>query len=159
MEQNFSNFMMSVPESEQGMVLELDRLLREHGFTSDIKLAKNGYVVSYIKKEGKTQTTIANFVFRKSGMKIRIYASNVAKYQEFLDTLPKKMKAEIIKAGDCKRLFDPTACNQRCKMGLTFQMDGKTYKKCRYMAFMPTLCKENDPYIEEFVKRELCEIQ
>lgn len=159
MEQNFSNFMMSVPASEQGMVLKLDQLFRDHGFECSMEMAKNGYVVSYFIMKEKKKTTIANFVFRKSGMKIRIYASNVAKYQDFLNTLPKKMKAEIIKAGDCRRLLDPSACNKRCNMGFQFQIEGETYKKCRYMAFMPTLCEENDPYIEEFLKLELSEIK
>jgi hypothetical protein len=158
MEQKFQDFLMSVPTEEQGTVLELDALFKEYGCECDIKEAKNGYMVSYYKKIEKKKVTIINFVFRKTGVKIRIYAKNVGKYQGLLDRLPQKMKTEIMKAGDCKRLFDPTLCNQKCQMGFSFLMEGEEYKKCRNMAFMPTLCKENDEYIIEFVKSELLEV-
>ncbi len=29
-----------------------------------------------------------------------------------------------------------------------FVLDGEEYKKCRYMAFQPTLSEENNPYIK-----------
>lgn len=35
------------------------------------------------------------------------------------------------------------------------KMDNENYKKCRHMAFMPTLSDENNPYIMEFLKQEL----
>ncbi|HKL98858.1 MAG TPA: hypothetical protein VJZ06_02980 [Mobilitalea sp.] len=158
MEQKFQDFLMSVPAEEQGIVLELDKLFREHGCEYDIKEAKQGYLVSYLKKIDKKKVTIVNFVFRKTGVKIRIYAANIPMYQSILERAPKKMKEEIIKAGDCKRLYDPNACNPKCQMGYTFIMDGEEYKKCRNMAFMPTLCKENDEYIIEFVQSELLEM-
>lgn len=28
--------------------------------------------------------------------------------------------------------------------------------KCRYMAFQPTLNEENNPYIKQFLEKELC---
>ena len=158
MEQAFQDFLMSVPAEEQAFVVDLDALLKEHQYEYSIQTAKNGYMVSYFKKVAKKKMTLINFVFRKTGVKIRIYAGNVAKYQSFLDTLPEKMKAEIVKAGDCKRLFDPTACNSRCQMGFAFVMDGAEYKKCRNMAFMPTLCEENDKYIKDFLCYELKEV-
>lgn len=159
MEQQFQDFIMSVPSEEQEMVLELDGMFRKSGYECDISPAKNGFLVSYVKKLKQQKTTIANFIFRKSGVKIRLYASNIQQYDEFLDTLPKTMKAEIMKSGDCKRLFDPSACNPRCKMGYIFHMDGMEYRKCRNMAFVPTLSKENDPYIRTWVIAELKELE
>ncbi|NLG04248.1 MAG: hypothetical protein GX567_10545 [Clostridia bacterium] len=157
MDQKFQDFIMTVPAGEQSMVLELDTLFKQYGYECGIEEAKQGYVVSYFKKIGKKKVTIANFVFRKAGVLIRIYAANIAKYESLLNELPKKMKAGIARAGDCKRLHDPSTCNQRCQAGFTFHMDGVVYKKCRYMAFMPLLCEENDEFILRFVKAEILE--
>lgn len=147
----FEEFLQSVGESSRDFVAELHRLLTENGCKCDVKEAKSGFVVSYL----KDKKTLMNYVQRKTGTKARIYAANVAGYQEILNTLPPKMKSEIIKAPPCKRLLDPTACNPKCSMGYAFIMDGEEYKKCRNNAFMFALSEENDPFIGEFVKREL----
>lgn len=126
--------------------------MTEIGCKCDIRTAKSGYVVSYV-LSGKR--TLAAFVSRKTGMKLRIYPEHIQKYQSFLDTLPEKMKKEIKRASACKRLINPDDCNPKCVMGYTFEMDGEQYRKCRYMAFQPTLSKENNPYIKQFLKNEL----
>lgn len=66
-----------------------------------------------------------------------------------------KVKKEIKKASVCKRLINPDDCNPKCIMGFTFVMDGEKYQKCRYMAFQPTLSEENNPYIKQFLEKEL----
>lgn len=147
----FEEFLQSVGESSRDFVEELHELLTENGCKCDIKEAKSGFVVSYI----KNKKTLMNYVQRKTGTKARIYAANVASYQEMLDTLPPKMKSEIIKAAPCKRLLDPTACNSKCSMGYTFTMDGEEYKKCRSTAFMFALSEENNEFIREFLEREV----
>ena len=88
-------------------------------------------------------------------MKLRIYPEHIREYQGFLNGLPEKMKKDIQNASVCKRLVNPNDCNPRCAMGYTFEMDGEQYQKCRYMAFMPTLSAENNPYIKLFLKNEL----
>ena len=158
MEQQFQDFIMSVPSKEQTTVLEIDKLLKANNCTCEIKEAKQGYLVSYIKMIQGKRTTILNFVFRKTGIKARIYANNILQYQSWLNELPNIMKKEIIKSGDCKRLYNPDSCNSKCTMGYKFVMDDNEYRKCKNMAFMPTLCKENDDYILEFVRQELIEI-
>lgn len=40
-------------------------------------------------------------------------------------------------------------------MGYTFALDGEQYQKCRYMTFQPTLNAENNPYIKQFLEKEL----
>ena len=55
----------------------------------------------------------------------------------------------------CKRLINPDDCNPKCVMGYTFALDGEQYQKCRYMAFQPTLSEENNPYIRQFLEKEL----
>lgn len=149
----FDLFIDSVGENNREFVLELNSFLLANDCKCDIKPAKSGYVVSYILCGAKR--TLANFVFRKSGVKLRIYADHVAEYQEFLDSLPDKMKKEIKKASPCKRLLNPDDCNPKCAMGYSFVLEGMPYQKCRYMAFMPALNEQNNPYIKQFLEKEL----
>lgn len=153
MDENFNLFLESVDEQYRDFVNQLNELLTKHDYKCNIKSAKNGYIVSYVFK--KSKKTIANFVFRKTGMKVRIYASHINEYQSFLDSIPANMKKDIIKSSNCKRLIDPTDCNSRCSMGYIFDMDGEQYKKCRYMAFMPSLSEENNPFILQFIDNEI----
>ena len=88
-------------------------------------------------------------------MKLRIYPEHIQEYQDFLDILPEKTKKEIRKASVCKRLINPNDCNPKCIMGYTFVLDGELYQKCRYMAFQPSLNEENNPYIKQFLEKEL----
>ncbi len=34
-------------------------------------------------------------------------------------------------------------------------MDGEQYQKCRYMAFQPALSVEGNPYIKQFLEKEV----
>lgn len=147
----FEEFLQSVEERERGFVGELHEFLSENGCKCDIKESKSGFVVSYV----RDKKTLMNYVQRKTGTKVRIYAANVGSYQELLNTLPPKMKKDIVKAAPCKRLLDPTACNPKCSMGYTFEMDGELYKKCRSTAFMFALSEENDTFIRKFLEKEL----
>ena len=109
--------------------------------------------MSYVLNSSKR--SLATFLSRKTGMKLRIYPEHIQEYQGFLDTLPEKAKKEIKKASVCKRLINPNDCNPKCVMGYTFALDGEQYQKCRYMAFQPTLSEENNPYIMQFLENEL----
>ena len=153
MEENFNSFLGTVDGRFRDFVEQIHHDLTERGCKCEIKTAKSGYVVSYTL--GKTKRTLATFVSRKTGMKLRIYPEHIREYQSFLNDLPEKMKKDIRKAPVCKRLIDPDDCNPKCAMGYTFEMDGESYQKCRYMAFMPALSAENDPYILQFLKNEL----
>lgn len=153
MNESFSLFLETVDARFQGFVNEINQYLIENGCKCDIKTAKSGFVVSYVLDS--TKRTLATFVSRKSGMKLRIYPEHIADYQSFLNSLPTKMKKDIQKSSVCKRLINPDDCNSKCSMGYTFEMNGEEYKKCRYMAFMPTLSEENNPFIKEFLHKEL----
>ena len=120
MDEKFNMFMETVDESFRSFVNQINGYLTENGCKCDIKLQKCGYVVSYVLNSNKR--TLATFVSRKTGMKLRIY---------------------------------PDDCNPKCIMGYTFALDGEQYQKCRYMAFQPTLSEENNPYIEQFLEKEL----
>ena len=152
MDEKFNLFMETVDERFRDFVNQINDYLAEKGCKCDIKTAKSGYVVSYVLSNKRT---LATFVFRKTGIKLRIYPEHIQEYQSFLDTLPQKAKKEIEKASVCKRLINPDDCNPKCIMGYTFEMDRVQYQKCRYMAFQPTLSEENNPYIMRFLENEL----
>ena len=153
MDEKFSIFMETVDVRLRSFVSSIHAYLAENGCKCDIKLQKSGYVVSYIQNSSKR--TLATFISRKTGMRLRIYPEHLQEYQTFLDTLPEKVKKEIKKASVCKRLIDPGACNPKCSMGYTFVLDGEQYQKCRYMAFQPALSEENVPYVMQFLQKEL----
>lgn len=153
MAESFDTFLTTVSADDLPFIAELHKELTERGCKCEVKQATSSLVVSYT--YGKEKKTLMNYVSRKAGMKARIYAENVSKYEDILNTLPAKLKKEIVKASICKRLMHTADCNSRCPMGYTFTMDGELYMKCRYMAFMPTLNKENNPFIREMILKEL----
>ena len=153
MDEKFQSFLETVDENNRDFVTKLHDILLEHHCKCDIKTAKSGYLVSYILPEPKR--TLASFVFRKAGIKLRIYPEHIKEYESFLDLLPEKMKKDIRKASVCKRMVNPEDCNPKCIMGYRFSMDGEPYEKCRYMAFMPFLNEENNPFIRQFLEHEL----
>ena len=153
MDEKFNMFMETVDERFRSFVNEINEYLTENGCKCDIKLQKSGYVVSYVLNSSKR--TLATFIPRKTGMKLRIYPEHILEYHSFLDTLPEKVKKEIKKGSVCKRLINPDNCNQKCVKGYTFVLDGEQYQKCRYMAFQLTLSEENNPYILQFLEKEL----
>lgn len=95
-------------------------------------------------------------MFRKTGVKIRIYAQNIGMHPEALADLPENMKADIRKAGDCKKL-NGLNCSPTCPGGYEFTMDGITYRKCKNMAFFHSLTEENYDAIEKLIFSELGE--
>lgn len=149
--QNYDAFLQSVEEQNRDFVSQLHEFLSDNGCECNIKQAKSGFVVSYV----RNKETLMNYVQRKTGTKARIYAANIGSYQEILDILPPKIKSDIAKAAPCKRLLDPSACNPKCSMGYTFTMDGTVYKKCRISAFMFALSEDNNEFIRKFLENEL----
>lgn len=151
MEDKFSMFLETVDERYKDFVRQVNDFLVNKGCKYNISPSKSGYLVSYVQKN----KTLASFVSRKTGMKLRIYPEHINEYQSYLDTMPNNIKKDIKKASVCKRLLNPDDCNPKCQMGYTFDMDEEHFVKCRYMAFMPTLSEENNPYIMQFLEREL----
>lgn len=153
MSEKFDLFLDTVDIRNQKFVKEVHEELIKQECTCDIKDAKSGFVVSYLRKD--TKRTLATFVNRKSGMRLRIFAEHIPAFQGFLDTLPEKMKKEIRKSSVCKRLINPNDCNPKCAMGYTFEMEHEVYQKCRYMAFLLTLNEESNSYCMQLLKKEL----
>lgn len=152
MDETFKLFLNDIPFECQEFVLELDKYLTEKGSKRTIKTAKSGFVTSY--SSPKSGKALLNYVFRKNGVKMRIYAAGIGEYSEILSDLPDNMKKDIIKAGDCKKLnglnYSPT-----CTGGYSFPMDGVAYKKCKNMAFFHSLEEQNFAAIRKLVESEI----
>lgn len=149
----FSAFVEAAGPSHSEFINRLHQYLLSHQCSVEIKEAKSGYVVSYLHPSDKR--VLANYVFRKKGPMLRIYASHIASYMECLEEWPTAMKAAVKKAPSCKRLIDPEACNPRCSMGFDFLMDGERFQTCRYSGFTFFLEKETNPYLQDMMEREV----
>lgn len=147
----FDDFITSVPMEDQDFVRELHDRLMQLGCKIEIKTAKSGYVVSYL----FNKKTVANYVFRRKGMLVRIYGVHVNQYEKLLDTLPEEMIRAIQDAPICKRLVDPDSCNPKCSMGYDFWLKGQHYQKCRSSAFMFWVCPQNNPFIQTLLLNEV----
>lgn len=147
----FDDFIVTVPVENQEFVKELHDQLLELGCKIEIKSARSGYVVSYLYHK----KTVANYVFRKKGMLVRIYGVHVCDYEDVLETLPDEMVHAIQTAPVCKRLIDPNDCNPRCSRGYDFWLKGEHYQKCRNGAFMFLVCPQNNPFIQSLLIREV----
>jgi len=149
----FETFVESAGVEHTDFINSLHENLANANCKAEIKEAASGYVVSYI--HIPTKRTVINYVFRKKGLMLRIYADNVARYMEILETFPNTMKDLIKKSGPCKRLLNPNDCNSRCLMGFDFILDGERQQKCRNGAFMFPLNDETKPYVNDMVLREI----
>ncbi|MCL2055189.1 MAG: hypothetical protein FWG90_12275 [Oscillospiraceae bacterium] len=149
----FEAFVETAGEKHTDFINSLHENLVNANCKAEIKEAASGYVVSYIHIPSKR--TVINYVFRKKGLMIRIYADNVPNYMEILETFPNTMKDLIKKSGPCKRLLNPDDCNSRCLMGFDFILDGERQQKCRNGAFMFFLDDETKPYVNVLVLREI----
>lgn len=119
-DKNYDEFLETTGASRD-RVEEINDFLMDRSCKREIKTAKSGFTVSYLLQDSKK--TLATFVCRKTGIKLRIFPQRLNEYMGFLDTLPAKMKKEIIKSSVCKRLINPNDCNPKCVMGYTFVMD------------------------------------
>lgn len=151
-DKNYSEF-LEITGASRSFVEDINDLLLDSKCKREIKTSKSGFLVSYLLQD--TKKTLATFVCRKTGIKIRVFPQHLNEYADFLDTLPAKMKKEIIKASSCKRLVNPNDCNPKCAMGYDFIMDMERYQKCRYMAFMLSITEESISYIKKFLQYEL----
>ena len=105
MDEKFSMFMGTVDERLCSFVSQINEYLTGNGCKCDIKSQKSGYVVSYVLNSSKR--ILATFVSRKTGMKLRIYPEHIQEYQNFLDTLPEKVKRKSRKRPSANELSIP----------------------------------------------------
>ena len=147
----FDDFLATVDVENQQFVSDLHDELTKLGCTLEVKSAKSGYVASY----SLNKKTVANYVFRKKGLLVRIYAGHIAQYMDVLDTLPEEMVQAISKAPVCKRLAGSAPCNQKCAMGYDFILKGERLQKCRSNAFMFLLNDKSRPFVKTLLLYEV----
>ena len=151
----YDDFLRTVEENNRSFIDDMHSLFMDYGCTLEIKEAKQGYVVTYTYKKCKKKIALMNYVFRKSGMMVRIYARHIGMYQSLLDSLPEDMKKSVIKAGDCKRLTGISECSPTCTAGYDFIMDGVNYKKCKNSCFFWKVEPKSMEHIRNMLKSEL----
>lgn len=149
----FEEFLSILNDREVPLAIPIDEMYLSGGSKRNIKESASGFTVSYL--SGATKKTIANFVCRKTGLKIRITPEKPFDCGELLNDLPENMRTDMIRGNTCKRLLGENVCNPRCAMGYAFTLDGEYYSKCRAMAFMFSVTDENVKHITEFIKKSL----
>lgn len=149
----FEDFLSILNAEEVPLAVKINDLYLSGGCKRDIKESTSGYTVSYV--SGATKKTLANFICRKTGLKIRITPQKPFECGELLQDLPQNMKKDMIRGNTCKRLSGENVCNPRCLMGYSFTVEGETYNKCRSMAFLFSVTEENLHYILAFIQKSL----
>ncbi|MDL2234374.1 hypothetical protein LJC63_12475 [Ruminococcaceae bacterium OttesenSCG-928-L11] len=149
----FSNYLSDINPEFEFLVQRIHDKMVEWGCQVKLQESKSGHVVSFV--DAKTDKTVANFVSRKKGPTVRIYADNLDQYAAMLPELPKAMVAQLEKASACRRLLDPTKCNARCPMGYVYTLNGTEHKKCRYNCFMFLINEDTAPSILTLLEREM----
>jgi len=152
MSYKFEDFLANVSVDCIDFVNSIHEMLTRDGYTHKIESKASGFFISYA--HPKTKRSILNFLFRKKGLYARIYGDNCNKYEGLLNTLPASMAEQIAKAGVCKRLIDPKACNPKCVMGYDFTINHFRYQKCRNSCFYFDVNPENIPFLTELIKNE-----
>lgn len=148
----FNDFLETVEERNREYVSKINDFLLSKGCGCAVKSAKSGFVVSYLR--GDSKKTLMNFVMRKSGVQVRVYAARAGEYGDVLDMLPEKIKSKVKNSTDCRKL-NGTGDDPKCPGGYEFVMDGEVYKKCRNSAFFFPMSEENAPFVKMILEKEL----
>ena len=148
----FADFLMAVSDSNKDFVTQIHETLTQDGYKIKIEPKAIGFLIIYA--HPKNKRSILNFVFRKSGMYIRLYGENCNKYADVLNRLPDSMVKQIEKSSMCKRFTDPQACYPSCPAGYDFFIGEKHFQKCRLFCFLLLVDGESAPLLLEMVERE-----
>ena len=154
-EYQFEDFLMNVDDNYKEFANKINEILLQNSYKVKIEAKASGFFVSYA--HPKTKRSILNFLFRKKGLLVRVYADNCDKYSNVLNGMPQKIKAKIEKASVCKRLISPQECNPKCIMGYDFYIGDDRFQKCRYSCFELDVDSESIPFLHEFITSEIKE--
>lgn len=83
----FTEYIELLPQDIHETVQNIHTELTAMGFAEEIREAKSGPVLSYL----KDRKVLLNYVYRKSGIKLRLYAAGIAEYEERLAGLPDRI--------------------------------------------------------------------
>lgn len=151
----YDDFLKNVEKDNLAFVEDIHKLLSGFGCNVTVKEAKQGCLVTYTYSRNQKKISLMNYVFRKSGMYARIYARHIRGYQDILDSLPKEIKKDMAKAGDCKRLNGISECSPSCTAGYDFIMDSTNYRKCKNSAFFWRVEQKSFEPIKGLLENEL----
>lgn len=149
----FEDFLTKLNAEEIPLAITINDIFTSNDCARNTKESASGFTVSYT--SGTTKKTLASFICRKTGLKIRITPEKPFDCAELIHDLPDNMKKDMVRGNECKRLSGANVCNPRCLMGYDFMLDGDTYKKCRSMAFLFSVTDENLPHILAFIHKSL----
>lgn len=149
----YADFLKMVDPGIVPQVQEMHACLVQNGCSAGITEAKSGFVVSY--RHGATKKVVANFVFRKKGLLLRIYADHIVRYAPLVEALPETMQQALAKAPVCKRLVNPSACSPKCSKGYEFMLNGAVQQKCRYGCFQFFVTPQEHPHLMQLLREEL----
>jgi hypothetical protein len=149
----FEDFLESVDKDFKDFVGKVHGALLKNDYKPKIESKASGLFISYA--HPKTKRSILNFLFRKKGLLVRIYGDNCNKYEDLINRLPENMVKQIDKAGVCKRLVDPQACNSKCALGYGFYIGEKRYQKCRNSSFYFDVDVESAPFLLRMIEGEI----
>ena len=152
---NIEQFLEEVEVNYQPFVQDLHNYLVNNGCKVAIEVKKSGFFASY--KDGASKKSIVNLLFRKAGLRVRIYEENAYKYVDFLATLPEEMVQSVEEATACKRLTNTGDCSPTCSKGYDFTIGTNRFQICRYGGFDFLVTNKNNPYIKSFVENEIRE--
>jgi len=150
---SLEDFLEAVDPNNKPFIQELHKYFLDNGCKGTFEEKKSGPLASY--KHTKLKRSIANVIFRKHGMLVRIYGENANKFQDFMNTLPQEMVQAIDNSGECKRLTQ-NLCSPKCT-GYDFTIGDTHFQKCRYNCFEFLVNEESKPYITTFIENELRE--
>lgn len=148
---SFEYFLEAVDESNRIFVQDLHCYLLDNGCKATFEVKKSGPLASY--KHGKPPKALLNLLFRKTGMRGRIYGEHSSQYLDFLNTFPAEMVQSIADASDCRRLIHNT-CNPKC-VGYDITIGGERFQKCRYGGFEFLITEKSAPFIKSCVEHEI----
>ena len=146
----FDDFITPMDKASVPYALELNEYLLANGCKATFEEKKTGLLGSY--KHTKSKKVIGNFLLRKQGFLVRIYAEHMAGYRDFLETMPADLLQTLGDAPVCRRLVHNT-CSPKCS-GYDFTIGEQHFQKCRYACFEFVVTADNFDYLRAFVERE-----
>jgi len=144
MDYTINDFIAATAPQHQNFVKTTHEGLTATGCKLKIESKASGLFASY--KHAKTKKSLANLLFRKSGLLVRLYPGN--KTPEIPAALTATMIKEIDKAIDCKY------CSEKCPKGYQFSVGSHAYDKCHYGAFLFAVTEESKPIVAAWLQRE-----
>jgi len=148
----FSDFLAEVDGSYKDFVNNIHTMFLTENYKVKIESKASGFFVSYSHPE--TKRSVLNFLFRKVGLIVRVYADNHSDYAALFSEIPEIMIRQMDKATPCKRLLNTQSCNPNCLAGYDFYIGENHYQKCRNSCFYFEVNSETIPFLTKLIESE-----